>query len=115
MKIIGIVGTRRRDGDCDYREVLMKFNELYEPGDRLVSGGCPEGADRFAEIIAKKKGLSIMIHYPRDCRGGTFVRNTLVAEDATHLIACVAPDRRGGTEDTITKSIKLNRPIYLVE
>ncbi len=114
MKVIGIVGTRRRDSDSDFREVFMKFNELYESGDRLVSGGCPKGADRFAEIIAKKKGLSIMIHYPRDCRGGTFVRNTLIAEDATHLIACVAPDRLGGTEDTIKKVKKLGKLVLTV-
>lgn len=105
-KVIGIVGSRRRDTDEDFRLCLAAFKKVYKPGDRLVSGGCEKGGDRFAEIIAKAFGLTITIHYP-DWRGlgkfAGFQRNTDIANDADVLIAVVAADRRGGTEDTVKK------------
>jgi hypothetical protein len=51
---IGIVGSRRRDTEQDYKIVLNKFEELYREGDIIISGGCPKGGDRFAEKIAEK-------------------------------------------------------------
>jgi hypothetical protein len=106
MKTIGVVGSRRRDTESDFQLVKAAIKKILEPGDRLVSGGCPKGGDRFAEIIAKQLGLSIIIHYP-DWEGlgrrAGFERNTFIARDADFLIACVAPDRLGGTEDTVRK------------
>lgn len=118
MKTIGIVGSRRRDSDADYQTALYEFEQWYEAGDRLVSGGCPFGADRFAEKIAKTRGLSITIHYPDwngpDGRAAGFVRNSRIAADADVLIALVAPDRTGGTEDTIRKATKLGKRVVIV-
>jgi hypothetical protein len=106
MKYIGIIGTRRRDTSAAYKLVEDKFNEIYKDGDWIVSGGCEKGGDRFAEVIAKKTGIPIIIFYPnytRYGRGAPFLRNTTVADKSDILIACVAPDRKGGTEDTINK------------
>lgn len=106
MKTIGIVGSRRRLSSADRQTVREALSLIYEYGDALVSGGCPSGADSWAEEIAKQIGGSITIHYPdwaRHGRAAGFVRNGLIAEDADELIACVAEDRTGGTEDTITK------------
>lgn len=136
---VGIVGSRRRNSDEDYRLVREKFFELWEP-DRtvIVSGGCPEGGDRFAEMIAAELGLPrqtllsgvpdaqvsgprIRIHLPHhkafmetDPRWrstvANYARNGLIARDARDaLIACVAPDRSGGTEDTIKKFRRIHR------
>lgn len=104
--IIGIVGTRRRDTEDDYLKVLIEFHKVYKDGDEIVSGGCPEGGDRFAEVIAKRLQIPIKIYYARwkklgKCAG--FVRNGDIARDANILIACVSSDRTGGTEDTIKK------------
>jgi hypothetical protein len=106
MKIIGIVGSRRRNTDEDFKVVLKKFEALFEEGDWICSGGCPDGADNFAERIAKKYGIPILIFYPnwgRYGRGAGFVRNGEIAKHSDHLIACVASDRKGGTEDTVKK------------
>lgn len=115
-KTIGIVGSRRRNSVEDYLRVLAAFNLVYNPGDDIVSGGCPEGADRFAEIIAGHRGVTPIIHYPDKSKLDPellkkapraayakicYARNKLIALDAFVLIACVADDRRGGTEDTI--------------
>lgn len=110
--VIGIVGSRRRNTDADYTAVLEAFKKLYTLGDEIVSGGCPQGADRFAEVIAKKLQVPIKIYYAewdRLGKGAGFVRNTDIAADADKLIACVAEDRTGGTEDTIKKFVKMRK------
>ena len=106
---VGIVGSRRRNSNDDYQKVLRQvencaffFNEDIE----LVSGGCARGADSFAEQIAKNLGYDITIHRPdyhKYFRTAPFVRNDLIAKESDILIACVAEDRKGGTEDTIRK------------
>lgn len=117
-KTIGIVGSRRRDTDVDFRICRNQFLAIYEVGDQIVSGGCPHGADRFADILARAMGITITIHYanwngPDDKKAG-FVRNSLIAQDCDVLIALVAPDRTGGTEDTIRKAIALGKEVILV-
>jgi hypothetical protein len=109
--IIGIVGSRRRDTLKDYELVKDKFLEIYKYGDTIVSGGCPKGGDRFAEMIASSFNIPIIIHKADwgKGRGAGFVRNTYIAEDSEVLIACVSADRTGGTEDTIKKYLKLKK------
>ena len=108
MKIIGVVGSRRRNTPQDYLKVEEKFFELYKKGDWICSGGCATGADHFAEEIAKHHGIPILIFYPNTKDLGVrgyFERNTEIARHSHVLIACVAEDRKGGTEDTISKFV----------
>lgn len=116
-KVIGIVGSRRRNSEPDYVACSEAFLDIFEDGDTLVSGGCSKGGDRFAEIIAADLGLSITIHFPdwKLGKSAGFVRNTKIAEDCDVLIAVVSSDRTGGTEDTIKKARKLNKKIVLVK
>lgn len=122
MKTIGIVGSRRRNEQIDFSACWNTFIKIYEPGDRIVSGGCKSGGDKFAEIIAEKFGLTIenggLIIHPADWkqygkRAG-FIRNTYIAQDADVVIAVVAPDRTGGTEDTLHKAMKFHKEIIIV-
>jgi predicted Rossmann fold nucleotide-binding protein DprA/Smf involved in DNA uptake len=116
MKKIGIVGSRRRNTYQDYLACVKVFNEVYEPDDTIVSGGCPKGGDVFANRIAKERGLTITIHYPdwrRFGKSAGFKRNTLIANDCDVLIAVVVPERTGGTEDTVAKCNKQNKQVYL--
>ena len=117
-KVIGIIGTRRRDAMSDYRKVVDTFKALYKDGDTIVSGGCSQGGDRFAEQIARGFQIPIMIHYAQWRKKGKaagFIRNGDIAKDADVLIACVSEDRTGGTENTIARFKKLGKQeIYLV-
>jgi len=118
LKTIGIVGARARNSAKDFKACFEAFHEVYEKGDRIVSGGCPRGGDLFAESIAKKLGITITIHYPDwDGLGNSagFARNTLIAEECDILIAVVVKHRKGGTEDTIRKVKKLKKEVVLVE
>lgn len=121
---IGIVGSRRRNTDEDkqkVRETLLTFLSTYPYlGITLISGGCPLGADRFAEELAEELNIPITIHYPNKSNLKSnskwawaeinYARNTLIAQDSDILIACVAEDRKGGTEDTIKKFQKMGKP-----
>lgn len=121
-KTIGIVGSRRRDSPTDFVLLYNVFYRLWRPGDSIVSGGCGTGADRWAEELAREVGLregeGLIIHRPDFVRDRIplcyFNRNTLVARDVHVLIAVVADDRTGGTEDTIRKVLGLGKPIELV-
>lgn len=109
MKKIGVIGSRRRNAGIDRKVIREQFLEIYEDGDWIVSGGCPQGGDRFAEIIAKDYGIPIVIFYPNWKKFGKaagIIRNTYIADNSDVIIACVAEDRKGGTEDTIKKFLK---------
>jgi hypothetical protein len=115
---IGIVGSRRKDTKEDYEKVLLEFTKRFIEGDTIVSGGCPKGGDRFAETISHRYNIPIKI-YPANWKLGKsagFLRNSDIAKESDILIACVAENRKGGTEDTIKKFIKFhgNTNLYLV-
>ncbi len=106
MKTIGIIGSRRRNSEDDYKLVLKQFQSIYKDGDEIVSGGCPQGGDRFAEYIAKTFQIPITIYYAQWDKLGKragYARNGDIASNSDVLIACVAADRTGGTENTIKK------------
>lgn len=117
MKTIGIIGSRRRKSDTDYKQLEKKFFEIYEEDDEIVSGGCYCGGDRFGEIIAKKFQIPIKIYYAQWDKLGTpagFIRNAFIARDADVLIALVASDRTGGAENTINTARKLGKKIVIL-
>lgn len=116
-KTIGIVGSRRRDTRQDYEILVRTFDSIYQIGDWVVSGGCWKGADRFAEMIADERRIPIMIlnaDWDKHGKAAGPIRNTDIAQWSSVLLAMVASDRTGGTEDTIRKTEKLCRPIHLL-
>jgi hypothetical protein len=105
-KIIGIIGTRRRNTRKDFDTVLEAFSSVYEEGDWICSGGCPKGGDRFARMIHKQNDIPYLefpANWTKYGKSAGFRRNTDIAQHSDILIACVAEDRTGGTEDTIKK------------
>ena len=125
MKTIGIIGSRSRDSKADLEATRRVFDSVYEKGDRIVSGHCPQGGDKYAEIFAKELGLTeksgrLVLHRPdwdKHGKGAGFVRNTYIAEDADILIAVVKDNDNpliGGTGDTIKKATKMDKQILLV-
>lgn len=107
--IVGIIGSRRRNSKNDYHLTRDAFVGVVEWCGSLVSGGCPKGGDKFSEILSKQMDIPIRIYeaeWHRYGKSAGFIRNTYIAEDADILIACVAKDRKGGTEDTIKKFLE---------
>jgi len=110
--ILGIVGSRRRCTKED--KALIKKMILKLKPDRLVSGGCRTGADKFAEELAKELKIPIQIFLPSFPSTGSYYsyvsayykRNKQIAMYSDKLLAVVAPDRKGGTENTIMHFLK---------
>jgi hypothetical protein len=118
MKIIGIVGSRRRNSTNDRLAVERTFFEVYKKGDWICSGGCPKGGDRFAELIAREYGIPILSFYPNWRKYGKragFVRNIDIAMNSDILIACVTSDRTSGTENCIKHFLNDKEDLILVE
>ncbi len=117
MKYVAIVGSRsRRDPETVERLVAGL------PADTvIVSGGAP-GPDTWAEQAARKQGLAVQVFRPEleDARSQGQVtrryhnRNQRIVDVADELIALVAPDRRGGTEDTIQRAERKGIPITIL-
>jgi hypothetical protein len=105
-KIIGIIGTRQRNTKEDFALVEEAFLRVYEKGDTICSGLSPQGGDRFAVILAEKYNTPTLwfpAKWGKYGRSAGFKRNIDIAKNSDILIACVAKDRKGGTEDTIKK------------
>jgi len=113
---LGVVGSRRRTTKVDYEIVQRTILDYYQIHKRnliIVSGGCSKGADNFAEYVANKYGIPILIFYPNkqdkpntgsykaDYAIVAYARNTEIAMISNSLLALVAEDRKGGTENTI--------------
>lgn len=120
MKKIGIVGSRRRNSYSDFEKCLNTFLKLKEEfGEEImiVSGGCPKGADSFAEKIAKSYQIPILIFYAQWEKYGKPagpIRNKKIAEWSDILIALPADDRTGGVESAILEAGKLGKKVILL-
>lgn len=134
---IGIVGTRRRDTWDDYNKLVIAFDKIYTD-QTIISGGCPQGGDRFAEIIAlslvmdvsvgelwklnkdqrteliQKHNVPIRIYgaeWDRYGKAAGLSRNGHIASFSDVLLAIRSEDRTGGTEDTIAKMLQLGKKV----
>lgn len=113
---IAIVGSRDIN---DYKFVEEKFLELLETENiniedvTIISGGA-NGVDTIAQKIAKKYGLSIIIHYPDWDKYGKragFIRNQKIVNDADIILAVRHQDSKG-TTITINIAKSANKVIY---
>ena len=120
MKYIGVIGSRKRNSLHDLLWCTRKFFEIYEEGDIIVSGGCPEGGDRFAELLRKVYNIPI-VTFPADWikngKAAGFIRNSDIAAKSDVILAIVTKDRIKckGTMDTVNKALKLGKTVIFDE
>lgn len=116
--LLGVVGSRRRDTPTDYDLVLAAILAIAQAGPLcLVSGACPQGADRLARLVAERHNLPIVEFVAEWVRLGQragFVRNEWIAQCSDELLALPASDRTGGTENTIAHAVRLGVPVTLL-
>ncbi len=113
---VAIVGSRRRS---DRAAVAALVNEL-EPGTVVVSGAC-EGPDQWAVEQARARGLPVLEFEPNlsgcqkryEFTKRYYARNQRIVDACDRVVAFVAPNRKGGTEDTIRRAIAAGKPVEI--
>jgi hypothetical protein len=113
---VAIVGSRRRTDRTAVEAVVAELGA----DDIVVSGGC-RGPDSWALEAAAARGLGTALHLPDlsdvKNRGAAarrhHQRNQRVIDDCDRVIAFVAPDRKGGTEDTIRRAERAGKPVEI--
>lgn len=91
------------------------------PADAVVVSGGAAGPDTWAAEAAAARGLGLVVHMPDKTGAKTrweaterfYARNQKIVDDSDALVAFVAPDRKGGTEDTIRRAAAKGIPITL--
>lgn len=114
---VGIVGSRRRYD----KESVIKLVDSLNENDIVVSGGC-RGVDTWAEERAQERRLQVVVFRPKllgvknkgDMIKCFYARNQQIAECCDVLYAFVAPDRCGGTENTIKYALDLNKKVVVL-
>lgn len=70
-------------------EIIHILPDFVEESDRLISGGA-KGVDSAVQEFARRKGRTIIIHYPNWRKFGKkagFIRNVAIVADADKLVA----------------------------
>jgi hypothetical protein len=113
---VGIVGSRRR---LD-KDNVIKLVQSLSNDDIIITGGC-RGVDKWAEEEARRLSFRVIVYKP-DLENFQdryqliqryYDRNQLIAENCDVLHAFVAPDRKGGTENTINHAKRWGKQVIL--
>ena len=113
---VALVGSRNIN-DMDFVErqffrVLRK--EKVDVHDVVIVSGGATGVDTLAQKIARKYGLTIVIHYPQWWRFGKAagpMRNTKIVKDADVVLA-IRWGASKGTDDLIRKAHTVGKKVY---
>ncbi len=126
--IVGVVGSRRRNTEEDRSKLYLYLSRIGDI-DTIVTGDCTKGGDKFARDYANDHGIELDEKKIKDPETGEemdfknhrwfdylnmctifYNRNEEIAkEPLDFLISIVAPDRKGGTENTIRHFKRLNK------
>lgn len=133
MITVGIVGSRKWKDKIKIIEVLHRLIQHYgEEQIKVVSGGA-RGADTLGKEAALQLGLSYLEYNPAHTKwnkysdkpkewyekpynvGNFFERNTFIAKDSDVVFGFIPEGHQSnGTEDTLRKAVKMNKPTYVV-
>jgi predicted Rossmann fold nucleotide-binding protein DprA/Smf involved in DNA uptake len=113
---IGIVGSRRRECEEEVRALIRSL-----PREAVIVSGGANGVDTWAVDEASRLGMATEVFRPVKqgpgygfaCKAMT-ERNRKIAESVDVLYAFVAPDRKGGAEQTVKFAGKLGVEVRIV-
>ena len=115
---VGIVGSRRWKD----RSAIESLVNTLPPYATVVSGGA-RGVDSWAVEGARARGLLVKEFlpdlpsnggHPSEYTQAYYARNRQIAEYADVIYAFVAPDRKGGTENTIKHANEIGTPVNII-
>jgi hypothetical protein len=118
MARVAIVGSR----EWENPEVVRLYVAGLDPGDEVVSGGCPDSPDQWAEDAARSIGLAVKVFAPdmtgvrsySDSVKRYYARNQQIADYCDRMVAFVSKTRQGGTEDAIKRADKAGKKVDII-
>ena len=131
---IAIVGSRRYENKKKIKDFIFKLKKEYGEDTIIVSGGCKDGADRYAKKYALELGLqyeeyppdhfsyNLYCPLPESRYGKPFsvknfhVRNKIIAGTSDYIVAFI-PDgiESKGTMSTISYAKKFDKKVIIID
>ena len=130
---VAIVGSRRYENKRKIKEFIFKLKEEYGTDTIIVSGGCKQGADRYAKKYSLELGLQYEEYPPfhevhnmyctlPSSRYGKpysmkyfFARNKIIAGTSDFIVGFIPEGVEGrGTMNTIGYAKKLNKKYIII-
>ncbi len=113
---IAVIGSRGFSDYSFFAEKLELIISKLEGEVEFISGGCKSGGDALIAMHCKENSLKLVEHLPDWDKFGKragFLRNKLIVDDCTHLIAYWDGVSKG-TKSSIDMAQKQNKPIRIV-
>ena len=130
---IAIVGSRKYEKKRSIKDFIFRIKEKYGDTITIVSGGCKDGADRYAKKYAIEFGLQYEEYHPAhhahnlycvlpENRYGKeysikhfFVRNKIIANVSDMVIAFIPEGKKSkGSLDTIKQAKKQGKKVKII-
>ena len=130
---IGIVGSRKYENKRKIKETIFNLKQKFGNNLVIFSGGCPDGADKYAKKYALELDCQYVEVNPshtiknlysymrKDWYGkkysikNFFVRNKILAKSIDKLIAFVPEgDNASGTASTVKYAMEFNKKVVVI-
>ena len=130
---IAIFGSREYQNFRKIKDTIFKLKQKFSEELIIVSGGCLDGADKFAKKFAIELGCRYIeynpAHTPKNLYSALsenyygkkyspknfFHRNKMIATTSDYLIAFIPKDSKSkGTEHTITEAKKIGKKVVII-
>jgi len=131
---IAIVGSRKYENKNKIKKFIFRLIEKYGKEVTIVSGGCKDGADRYAKKYALELGAqyreyppfhevhNLYCALPESCYGKPysvkyfFVRNKQVAQNSDIVVGFI-PDgiESNGTISTLKYAKKFGKKVMVID
>ena len=130
---VAIVGSRRYENKKKIKDFIFKLKQQYGENTTIVSGGCKQGADRYAKKYSLELGLQYEEYPPfhevhnlycplpesRYDKPFTmrnfFARNKIIAGTSDFIVAFIPENiEANGTKNVLEYAKKLNKKRIII-
>ena len=130
---VGIVGARIYENKKKIKDFIFKLKQEHGTDTIIVSGGCKDGADKYAKKYALELGLqyeeyppfhevhNLYCSLPANRYGKKysikhfFVRNKIIASVSDMVVAFIPEGiKSNGSLDTIKQAKKLDKKVKII-
>ena len=131
---IAIVGSRRYENKKKIKDFIFKLKQEHGEDTIVVSGGCKDGADRYAKKYTLELGLQYEEYPPSHFSHNLFcplpeswygkpysvknyhVRNKIIAGTSDFIVAFIPNgEKSSGTESTINYAKKFDKKVIIID